>query len=383
MTYRSPWLDDELLAVKEMAHKFLLTEAVPHRQRWEQQKHVDREFWYKAGQVGLLCAGVPAEYGGGGGGLAHDFAIFEAQAALGEAGFGNFVHSGLVAHYLLSYGSEEQKTRWLPTMATGETIGAIAMTEPGGGSDLQAVRTTAVRDGDYYVVNGAKTFISNGGMADLVIVAVKTDPAAGARGISLLVIETRDTAGYRVGSVLDKLGLKSQDTAELFFDDVRVPVANLLGEEDKGFKYLMAQLSHERLIIAHAGLGAIESAVQQTVKYTNERTAFGKPLFELQNTRFELAECATLARIARGFIDDCIARHLRGELDAATASMAKWWVTDTQCQVIDRCLQLWGGYGYMLEYPIARMYADARIQRIHGGANEIMKELIARSLTVS
>lgn len=380
MTEQSPWLTDELVAVNDMAYKFLLTEAIPHRERWEEQKHVDREFWYKAGEVGILCAGIPAEYGGGGGSIAHDFAIFEAQAALGEVGFGNVVHSGLVAHYLLAYGSEEQKHRWLPRMATGETIGAIAMTEPGGGSDLQAVRTTARRDGDEYVINGSKTFISNGGMADLVIVVVKTDPAAGAKGMSLIVVEPAAAEGYRVGVVLDKLGLKSQDTAELFFDEVWVPATNLIGEEGKGFGYLMAQLPHERLIIAHAGLGAIESVIEQTVAYTKQREAFGKSLFDMQNTRFELAECATLARLARVFIDDCIVRHLRGDLDAATASMAKWWVTDTQCQVIDRCLQLWGGYGYMLEYPIARMYADARIQKIHGGANEIMKELIARAL---
>lgn len=379
MAYRSPWLDDELVAVKDMAHKFLEAEAMPHRERWEKQKQVDREFWYRAGAVGLLCAGIPAEYGGGGGGLSHDLAIFEAQATIGEAGFGNVVHSGLVARYLLDYGTEQQKHRWLPKMASGEMIGAIAMTEPGGGSDLQAIRTTAIRDGDHYVLNGAKTFISNGGTAGLVIVVAKTDPAARAKGISLLVVET-SAAGYSVGTVLDKLGLKAQDTAELFFDDVRVPAENLLGEEGKGFSYLMGQLPHERLMIAHVGVCAIESAVAQTVQYTNARNAFGAPLFELQNTRFELAECATLARIARGFIDDCIALHLRGELDAATASMAKLWITDTQCQVIDRCLQLWGGYGYMMEYPIARMYADARIQRIHGGANEIMKELVARSL---
>lgn len=380
MKYQSAWLDTEALAVKETARKFLVAEAVPHRERWEQQKHVDREFWYTAGEVGLLCAAISSEYGGGGGRLADEFAIFEAQAQIGEANFGNAVHSGIVAHYLEDYGTEEQKQRWLPKMATGEMIGAIAMTEPGGGSDLQAIRTTAIRDGDHYVVNGAKTFISNGGMADLVIVVVKTDPAQGARGISLLVVETKGADGFHVGTTLDKLGMKGQDTAELFFDDLHVPVEGLLGAEGKGFGYLMSQLPQERLLIALSGVGATETVVEQTVAYTNERKAFGHPLFNLQNTRFELAECATLARVARGFVDDCIERHLHGQLDTVTASMAKYWVSDMQCQVIDRCLQMWGGYGYMLEYPIARFYADARIQRIHGGANEIMKELIARSL---
>ena len=290
-----------------MATKFFQTEALPHRERWAEQKCVDREFWIKAGRLGLLCASVPEEYGGGGGTLAHEFAIMQAQAACGETGFGNQVHSGLVAHYILAYGTEEQKRRWLPGMATGELISAIAMTEPGGGSDLKALRTTAIRDGDHYRLNGAKTFISNGSSADLIVLVVKTDPAAGAKGVSLIVLETADAPGFRVGRVLDKVGMKAQDTAELFFDDVLVPVGNLLGEEGAGYGYAMRQLAHERLVVAVCGLATLESAVEETVTYTKNRDAFGKPLFDMQNTRFELAECATIARIARVFVDDCIA----------------------------------------------------------------------------
>jgi acyl-CoA dehydrogenase len=378
--YRSAWADDDVIVLKEMATKFFETEALPHRERWAAQKCVDRDFWYKAGELGLLCASVPEEYGGGGGTLAHEFAIMEAQAACGESGFGNQVHSGLVAHYILAYGTEEQKQRWLPGMATGELVSAIAMTEPGGGSDLKALRTSAIREEDHYRLNGAKTFTSNGSSADLIVLVVKTDPTAGAKGVSLLVLETANAQGFRVGRVLDKVGMKAQDTAELFFDDVLVPAENVLGEEGAGYGYAMRQLAHERLVVAVWGTAVLESAVDETVKYTKDRHAFGTPLFEMQNTRFELAECATIARIARVFVDDCIERHLRGELDATTASMAKAWVSDMQVAVIDRCVQLFGGYGYMLEYPIARMFVDSRAQKIYAGANEVMKELIARSL---
>jgi alkylation response protein AidB-like acyl-CoA dehydrogenase len=378
--YRSTWADDDVIALKEMATKFFETEALPHRERWAAQKCVDRDFWYKAGELGLLCTSVPEEYGGGGGTLAHDFAVMEAQAACGESGFGNQVHSGLVAHYILAYGTEEQKRRWLPGMSSGALVSAIAMTEPGGGSDLKALRTSAIREGDHYRLNGAKTFTSNGSSADLIVLVVKTDPGAGAKGVSLLVLETADASGFRVGRVLDKVGMKAQDTAELFFDDVLVPAENLLGEEGAGYGYAMRQLAHERLVVAVWGTSVLESAVDETVKYTKDRHAFGTSLFEMQNTRFELAECATIARIARVFVDDCIERHLRGELDATTASMAKAWVTDMQVAVIDRCVQLFGGYGYMLEYPIARMFVDSRAQKIYAGANEVMKELIARSL---
>ncbi|WP_405485158.1 acyl-CoA dehydrogenase family protein [Nocardia sp. NBC_00511] len=378
--YRSSWVDEEVAALKEMATKFFEAELLPHQERFAEQKHVDREFWNKAGELGLLCASIPEEYGGGGGTYAHDFAIFDAQYGLGDTAFGNMVHSGLVAHYILAYGSEEQKLRWLPKMASGEMVGAIAMTEPGAGSDLKALRTMAVHDGDSYVINGAKTFISNGKHADLVIVVTKTDPAAGAKGISLIVVETAGADGYQVGRLLDKVGMKGQDTAELSFVDVRVPVTNRLCEENAGFGYLMKQLAHERLVVSVCAAAATEAAVKVTVQYTKERKAFGAPLFEMQNTRFELAECATLAQVSRVFVDNCIERHLRGELDGPTASMAKAYTTDVQGQVVDRCVQLFGGYGYMLEYPIARMYADARVQRIYAGANEVMKELVARSL---
>lgn len=379
-SYRSPWVDDEVAALKDMASKFFETVAIPQRERWEEEQRVDREFWLTAGRQGLLCAAMPEAYGGGGGTLAHDFAIFEAQAGAGESGFGNQVHSGLVAHYVLSYGTEEQKQRWLPRMATGEMIGAIAMTEPGGGSDLKALRTTAIRHGDHYLVNGSKTFISNGANADLIILVVKTAPADGARGVSLLALETHDAEGFTVGRVLNKVGMKAQDTAELFFDDVCVPVSNILGAEGMGYAYAMAQLAHERLVVADWGIAMMERAVAETIAYTKTRTAFGGPLIDMQNTRFELADCATITRVARVFVDDCIVRHLRGELDGTTASMAKAWVTEQQCQVLDRCVQLFGGYGYMLEYPIARLHADARVQKIYAGTNEVMKELVARSL---
>ncbi|MGY0500307.1 acyl-CoA dehydrogenase family protein [Nocardia sp. FBN12] len=378
--YRSPWADDEVLALHDMATKFFEAELLPHEERFAAQKHVDRQFWNQAGELGLLCASIPEEYGGGGGTLAHDFAVFDAQYRLGDTSFGNMVHSGLVAHYILAYGNEEQKRRWLPGMASGAIVGAIAMTEPGAGSDLKALRTMAVRHRDSYVINGSKTFISNGKHADLVIVVAKTDAAAGAKGISLIVVETADADGYQVGRLLDKVGMKGQDTAELSFTDVRVPVGNRLGEENAGFGYLMKQLAHERLVIAVCAAAATEAAVAWTVQYTKERKAFGATLFDMQNTRFELAQCATLARVCRVFVDNCIEQHLRGALDGATASMAKAYSTDIQGQVVDRCVQLFGGYGYMLEYPIARMYADARVQRIYAGANEVMKELIARSL---
>jgi acyl-CoA dehydrogenase len=306
--------------------------------------------------------------------------VFEELQRANVTSFGKHVHS-IVAHYLLAYGTEAQRMRWLPRMATGELIAAIAMSEPGAGSDLQGVRTRAVRQGDQYVVDGSKTFISNGYLADLICLVVKTDPAAGARGVSLLMVETADLPGFRCGRILDKVGMHGQDTAELFFDDVRVPAGNLLGaEEGRGFAQLMEQLPWERTIVAVAAVAAIERAVELTIEYTKQRKAFGKPLLEMQNTRFKLAECKTTAHIARVFLDDCIERMLDGTMDAATASMAKWWTTEQQCRVIDECLQLFGGYGYMMDYPIGKMYADARVQKIYGGANEIMKELIARSL---
>ena len=378
--YVSPWMNAELALFRDAVRRFVAAELAPHEARGEAQQHVDRYVWRKAGAMGLLLTDVPEAYGGAGGAFAHECVVFEELQRANVTSFGKHVHS-IVAHYVLANGTEAQKRRWLPAMAAGDLIAAIAMTEPGAGSDLRGIRTRAVRDGGDYVVNGAKTFISNGHLADLVCVVARTDPAAGSRGISLVMVETRDRPGFRRGRILDKIGQKGQDTAELFFDDVRVPAAHLLGEEEgRGLHQLMAQLPWERTIVAVAAVAAIELAVELTVAYVKEREAFGQKLIDLQSTRFTLAECATAAHVARVFIDDCIARVQAGTLDAATASMAKWWTTERQCEVIDRCLQLFGGYGYMREYPIAKLYADARVQKIYGGANEIMKELIARSL---
>ncbi|WP_019068149.1 acyl-CoA dehydrogenase family protein [Streptomyces hokutonensis] len=380
--YRSPWLTDELDAVRDLARTFFTKEAAPREEEFARQGFPAKELWRRAGELGLLCASIPEEYGGGGGTIAHEIVLIEEQMKAGAGAMPTTVHSGIVAHYVNAYGTEEHKRRWLPRMASGELLGAIAMTEPGTGSDLQGIRTRAVRTGDEYLISGAKTFITNGHNAGLVIIAAKTDPAQGARGVSLLVAEVdEDTPGFRRGRVLKKIGQHSTDTAELFFDELRVPAANLLGpREGLGFVQLMEQLPQERLLVAALGQAWLEAAVDTTVAYTKERQAFGRPLFELQNTRFELADCATTARVARVFLDDCVQRHLNGELDAATASMAKYWITDRQTEVVDRCLQLHGGYGYMAEYPIARMFTDGRVQRIYGGANEVMKELVARSL---
>lgn len=381
MTNTSPWMNDELTALGDATRKFFAKEFAPNEDRWWKQGHIDRDAWYKAGEMGLLCASIPTEYGGGGGTFAHEAVItFEMVRQL-ISSFGNNVHSGIMAHYILAYGTEEQRQRWLPKMATGEIVGAIAMTEPGAGSDLQGIKTTAIRKGDEYVINGSKTFITNGYLADLICLVCKTDPTQRGKGISLIMVETKDLAGFKRGRILDKIGQKGQDTAELFFDDVRVPVENLLGgAEGRGFAHLMQQLPQERLLIAIGAVASMERAVEETVAYTKQRKAFGQSLYEMQNTRFKLAECATNAQIGRVFLDDCIVKALAHELDLPTAAMAKWWTTDAANKVIDECVQLHGGYGYMMEYPIARMYANARVNRIYGGSNEIMKELIARSL---
>lgn len=380
----SPWMDDELIMLQDTLRDFYAKEMVPHEERWQQQGHIDRDFWNKAGEIGILCASVPEEYGGMGGDFRHEAVIATEQfRAAGFSGFGNSVHSQICAGYILDYGTEDQKQRWLPRMASGEMVCAIAMTEPSTGSDLQNIKTTARLEGNEYVLSGSKTFITNGQQADLIIVVAKTDTSLGAKGISLMMVETAEAEGFARGRNLEKLGLKSQDTSELFFDNVRLPPENLLGgTEGQGFYQLMKSLPQERLVVALGGAAAMEKALEETVAYTSERRAFGKPLLEMQNTRFKLAEVKTVAHIARVFLDDCVAKHLRGELDATTASMAKWWVTQMQCDTIDECLQLFGGYGYMSEYPISTMYADARVQKIYGGSNEIMKELIARSLTV-
>jgi len=379
---RPRWMNDELDAVADLARSFFEKDVAPHQELFAKRGYPDKALYGRAGELGLLCMSIPEEYGGGSGGFTHEAVLFTEQVRSGDSSLHLGVDSVIVPHYLLAYGSEEQKKRWLPKIASGQYVSAIAMTEPGAGTDLQNITTRAVRDGDDYLISGAKTFISNGYLCDLVVIAVKTDPTARARGVSLIVAEVSDeTPGFTRGRIIDKIGQKGQDTTELFFDNVRVPAKNLLGPaEGQGFAQLMTQLALERLILGVSAVAAMERAVQLTVAYTKDRQIFGKSLFEMQNTRYELAECATIARIARGFLDDCIESHLRGELDVATASMCKYWLSDQQCAVIDRCLQLFGGYGYTIEYPIARMYADARVQRIYAGANEVMKELIARSL---
>ncbi|AGI24337.1 acyl-CoA dehydrogenase [Pseudomonas sp. ATCC 13867] len=378
---QSPWITDDLVIFQDSIRRFIANELAPHEERWWKQQHIDRDIWLKAGEFGMLLPSIPEQYGGGGGTFAHDAIVTLEQSRAMCTSLGTNVHSGIVAHYILRYASEEQKLEWLPKMARGELVGAIAMSEPGAGSDLQAIKTRAVRDGDEYVINGSKTFITNGFHADIILVVAKTDPEKGAKGTSIVVVETKDLAGFRRGRILEKIGQKGQDTTELFFDDVRVPAANLLGpEEGKGFIQLMQQLPQERMIIALGALATMERAVEETAEYVRSRKVFGQTLLDLQNTRFKLAECKSIATIARAFIDDCMVKVLKGELSGETAAMAKWWSTEQNCKVIDECLQLHGGYGYMLEYPIARMYANARVGRIFGGSNEIMKEIIARTL---
>jgi acyl-CoA dehydrogenase len=341
---------------------------------------VDRGTWRRMGELGLLCLDVPAEYGGGGGDFRHEAVLYEEVNRRGLSGFGQGVHS-ICAQYLLNHGTTAQKQRWLPKLASGELIGAIAMTEPAAGSDLRGIRTRARREGDHYRINGSKLFITNGAQAGLLILVAKTAGEGRSGAISLLVFETEGLAGYRVGRVLEKMGMDAQDTAELFFEDVEVPAECLLGgEEGHGLHQLMADLPYERLIVALGGVAAMEGGLEATISYTRERRAFGQALYEFQNTRFKLAELATMVRIARVFIDDCIVRRIEGRLDTETAAMAKWWITDTQQRVLDECVQLYGGYGYMTEFMVCRMFADSRVQRIYGGANEIMKELIARGL---
>ncbi len=377
--YSSPWLNEELMVLRDAAKKFFSTELGPHQARWEEQGMVDREAWTKTGAAGFLLAEMPVEYGGGGGDYRHETVIMEEQLRAGASGLGSQVHSQIVAPYFLNYGTEEQKQKWLPKMATGECVGAIAMTEPNTGSDLQGVRTTAIRDGDEYVINGSKTYISNGQHCDIVILVAKTDPTQGAKGISLIVVEA-NTPGLQRGRNLKKMGQAAADTSELFFADCRVPVGNCLGDEGKGFVQLMQQLPQERLNIAQAAVVEIERAIAMTIDFVKERKAFGQRVLDFQNTKFKLAECKTEALIARTFVDQCLVKHMAGELDASTASMAKYWCTDKQNQIIDTCLQLHGGAGYMEEYPISGMYKDARVQSIYGGTNEIMKELISRTL---
>ncbi|PWN02659.1 acyl-CoA dehydrogenase [Nocardioides silvaticus] len=383
---RSPWMDpagstdSELDDLRDLARSFCEKEIKPHSETFIANKQVDRELWNKAGELGLLCLSVPEEYGGGGGTFAHEAIVIEEQAYAGDSSWGASLHSGIVAHYILAYGTEEQKQAWLPKLASGEAVGAIAMTEPGTGSDLQSVKTKAIREGDEYVINGSKTFITNGAQADVVITVAKTNPEEAASGISLIIVPA-DTPGFSRGRVLDKIGMKGQDTAELSYEDVRVPVANLLGpEEGQGFVQLMQQLPQERLIVAVANVAAMEVMLEETLRYVHDREAFGRPIWGFQNTKFKLAEVATEARVARSFVDECIGLHIEGELDIPTVAMAKLWCSERAQKVADMCLQLHGGYGYMNEYPIARAWADLRVSQIYAGTSEIMKEIISRSL---
>jgi acyl-CoA dehydrogenase len=378
---RPAWMSEDVVLLEETARRFVASEYAPHLEKWHEDHFYPREAWTKAGAAGLLCASMPEEYGGAGGNFAHE-AVIDRQFSLGGFdAFGAPLHSGIVAPYILHYGTEEQKRRWLPKLATGELVGAIAMSEPGTGSDLQGVRTTALRSGNGYVLNGSKTFITNGQHANLIIVVAKTDPKQGAKGVSLMVVETDDASGFRRGRKLKKLGLDTADTSELFFEEVALPAESLLGtEEGQGFYQLMKELPQERLIVSVNAVAMMERALALTIDYVKQRDAFGKKVIDFQNTQFVLAECKSEATVARVFLDHCIERHVRGELDTTTASMAKYWHTDLVGKIIDRCLQLFGGYGFMDEYPISRMYRDARVMRIYAGTNEIMKLLIARSL---
>jgi len=380
MLVRRPrWMNEDLDEFRNLVCQFMAKEVTPHCERFIKNKQVDRELWNKAGSIGLLCASIPEAYGGGGGTFAHETILIEEQSYAGDSSFGAALHSGIVAHYLLAYGTEEQKQAWLPKMARGEVVTAIAMTEPGTGSDLQNIQTKAIRDGQEYVINGAKTFITNGYQADMVLVAAKTDPAERAAGVSLVIVPA-DAAGYRRGRVLDKIGMKGQDTCELYFDDVRIPASNLLGaQEGQGFAQLINQLPQERMIVAISCVSAMERCFDLTYRYTRERQAFGRELFGFQNTKFKLAEVATEARVARSFLDECIELHVEGKLDIPTAAMAKYWCSERAMKVVDVCVQLFGGYGYMEEYPIARSFTDLRVQQIYAGTTEIMKEIIVRS----
>jgi len=373
-----PWMDAEIETFREQVRRCASDKLVPHLDTWRRQGFIPRETWSALGDLGFLLPEMPEAYGGPGASLAYQLVVQDELAKL-EVPANTAVHS-IVAHYILDYGTEEQKQRWLPRLVSGEMLAGIAMTEPGAGSDLKAIRTRARLDGDHYIVDGAKTFITNGFTCNLLVVVVRTGEA-GAKGVSLLVLETENLPGFSVGRRLEKLGQHASDTAELSFDGVRVPASHLLGGvEGQGFVQIMSQLTFERLLLAVPAAAVIERAVELTVEYTKNRKAFGQSLSDFQNTRFKLAECATLAHVVRSFVNDCIQRQLDGTLDNEAAYMAKWWCTEQQCKVTDECLQLFGGYGYMAEYPIARLYADSRVQRIYGGTNEIMKDLIARKV---
>jgi acyl-CoA dehydrogenase len=380
INFTPTWIDSDLAMYRDTVERFVETEMLPADEAARKRGHVGHELWRRAGELGILCSDIPEQYGGGGGDFRHEALLYEAMSRRGLTGMSPSVHS-IVAHYFLNHGTDEQKQRFLPRMARGELVGAIAMTEPGTGSDLQAVRTRAERRGESYVINGSKTFITNGYLAGVVLVVAKTDPALRSRGTSILIVETQNAKGFAVGRVLDKIGLKAQDTSELFFDNVEVAAANLLGGvEGQGFYQLMADLPYERTMIGVIAVAAMQGAYQATLDYVRERKAFGQPIAAFQNTKFKLAEIATTIKVARAFVDRCVTDLVAGTLDTATASMLKLWTSEQQGKVIDECVQLHGGYGYMNEYLIARMYTDARIQRIYGGTSEIMKEVISRAL---
>ncbi|SOE97230.1 acyl-CoA dehydrogenase [Burkholderia sp. D7] len=380
-SYRSPWMNEELDMLRETARRFFEEEVVPNAHKWREQHHVDREVWKKAGELGLLCMSIPEQYGGQGGNFAHEVVVMEEQAKACDTSFG-FVPGALNApHFFLGTATHEQLLRWMPSIASGELMLSVCITEPDAGTDVKMLRTTARRDGDDYVLNGSKIFITHGLQAELSLVAARTG-GAGAKGISLFMVDRRKHEGFRVGKVLEKIGQNGLDTCEVFLDELRVPVENLIGgEEGRGFGQLMDVFVRERLSIGVTGVAAAEKAIALTLDHVKQRKMFGQTLWDLQNTRFKLAEAATEARIARVFIDSLVSRIAAGnKIDANEAGMAKWWCSQKQCEIIDECLQLFGGYGYMQEYPIAQLFMDARVQRIYGGSNEILKDLIARAM---
>jgi alkylation response protein AidB-like acyl-CoA dehydrogenase len=374
--------DPEITMFAESARRFLQREAPPERvQRWREAGQVERDIWMKAGQGGFLGVSIPAEYGGAGGDFRHDVALVQEVSRSGAEGFAISLHNVIVLPYVLLHGTEEQRRRWLPRLCAGELVAAIAMSEPGAGSDLQSIRTTALKDGNGYRINGSKTFISNGQIADFIVVVAKTDPTKGARGVSLLIVETDQVDGFARGKKLDKIGNEAQDTSELFFDNVFVPADNLLGsEEGRGFYQLMAELPRERLLMAIGGVVTMERALETTIDYVKNRKAFGQPIFDFQNTQFKLADAKAKATVAKIFVNECLRQAVAGTLDNTTSAIAKLWVTETEWQIVDDCLQLHGGYGYINDYPIAHMFRNSRVQRIYGGSSEIMKVLIARSM---